>query len=77
MENIIITREFTSDDRNPNVNGNQRVLHVTSNGDKVRMIVSGVQGSGLNTRIVTLSDVTIDRATWDEHEAIILASLGA
>lgn len=71
---ILVQKEFKSDDRNPNVNGNGRLLTVTRTNNDVRIRISGVQGHGLNTRSVDLSDVTMDIEEWLQFKDVILAS---
>lgn len=75
MSKILVNREFTSTDHNPNCNGDKRGLLVTTDGINVRMVVSGMQGSGLNTRMVTLSDATVPMDMWDAHKDLILSGL--
>jgi hypothetical protein len=75
MANEILIFEFESNDRNPNTNGSKRVFSAEIGSVVVRMIVKGVQGSGLNTGLVVLSDVTVPRPMWDSHKEVILAPM--
>lgn len=75
MANEILTFEFESNNKNPNANGSKRVFSAEIGSVVVRMVVKGVQGSGLNTSLVTLSDVTVPRPTWDLHKDVILAPM--
>lgn len=73
LTTILLQREFRSADKNPNVNGDQRLITITETGGQVRMVVSGIQGA--NARLVTISDCTIPLVTYEANKATILASL--
>lgn len=74
MTKTLVTREFRSADRNPNVNGDQRVLHVTETDGQVRIVVSGAQG--VEGRLLAISDVVVPLIIWEQHQAAILAAAG-
>jgi len=75
----LVVKEFTSNDRNPNVNGGARVLSVTQDAPSgpVRMTISGLVGTGLNTRLQTISDETVPEAVWLAYRDVLLASIAS
>jgi hypothetical protein len=65
--------EFTSDDRNPNVMGNERLFIATQEGDKVRIEIKGKDFYG---NLVSISDVTVDFETWETNKNLFLEKKG-
>lgn len=67
--------EFKSTLRNPNVNGDGRLLTVLELDDgRVRIIITGLEGIGFNSRPLAISDVIIEREVWEKHKEIVIES---